>query len=100
MLCSIHTNVQSNAITVKLYNVIQFILLQHAKGLRRYTLYGDIQNILKFWFKIHQVLTFTFTGESGQKPLHVRSRSVVAIALTSNSASITAVCVDATIVSP
>jgi hypothetical protein len=50
--------------------------------------------------ELHTMLTCTLTGESGQKPLQVRSRSDVAMALTSNSASTTAVWVEANRVSP
>lgn len=51
-------------------------------------------------FLFGKFITCTLTGESGQKPLQVRSRSPDEPALTSNSASITAVCVEANIVSP
>lgn len=51
-------------------------------------------------FLFGKFITCTLTGESGQKPLQVRSRSPDEPALTSNSASITAVWVEANIVSP
>lgn len=51
-------------------------------------------------FLFGKFITCTLTGESGQKPLQVRSRSPDELALTSNSASITAVWVEANIVSP
>lgn len=51
-------------------------------------------------FLFGKFITCTLTGESGQKPLQVRSRSPDEPALTCNSASITAVWVEANIVSP